>query len=113
MRSSVLLAIWQVKVSYVCGPRVGFATIANPMTKPPPATADRDLDATGLLCPEPLMIVRNAVRDMQAGQVLHVIATDPSTERDFNNFCRFMGHEMLASQVQGNILAYWIRKGGA
>ena len=82
------------------------------MTQAPQITADQDLDTTGLLCPEPLMMVRNAVRDMQAGQVLHVIATDPSTERDFSNFCRFMGHEMLAAKVDGKILAYWIRKGG-
>ena len=83
------------------------------MTQAPPTIADRDLDTTGLLCPEPLMLVRNTVRDMQAGEVLHVTATDPSTDRDFSNFCRFMGHEMLAAHVQGDILAYWIRKGGA
>ena len=47
--------------------------------------ADYTLDATGLLCPEPLMIVRNKVREMATGEVLHVIATDPSTGRDFHN----------------------------
>ena len=82
------------------------------MTHGPPNSADRELDTTGLLCPEPLMIVRNTVREMRAGEVLHVTATDPSTERDFSNFCRFMGHDMLAMELGGKILAYWIRKGG-
>lgn len=77
----------------------------------PEHRADRTLDATGLICPEPLMLVRNAVRDLNPGEVLHVVATDPSTERDFHNFCRFMGHDMLAQQVAEQPYLYWIRKG--
>ena len=73
--------------------------------------ADQEIDATGLLCPEPLMVVRNAVREMASGEVLHVVATDPSTGRDFNNFCRFMGHQLLAERREGERLEYWIRKG--
>lgn len=73
--------------------------------------SDEEIDATGLVCPEPLMIVRNKVRNMASGEVLHVLATDPSTGRDFSNFCRFMGHELLAERRQGETLEYWIRKG--
>ncbi|MEQ8861341.1 MAG: sulfurtransferase TusA [Pseudomonadales bacterium] len=73
--------------------------------------ADRQLDATGLYCPEPLMIVRNQVRQMASGQVLHVTATDPSTSRDFQNFCRFMGHELLAEEHANERFEFWIRKG--
>ena len=57
------------------------------------------------------MLVRNAVRAMDSGQVLHVIATDPSTQRDFHNFCRFMGHELVAEQVEQEPYLFWIRKG--
>lgn len=74
--------------------------------------AQHRIDATGLICPEPLMIVRNKVREMQVGEVLHVVATDPSTARDFTNFCRFMGHELVDQASAGDILEYWIRKGG-
>ncbi len=73
--------------------------------------ADYKLDATGLLCPEPLMIVRNKVREMVAGEVLFVTATDPSTSRDFNNFCRFMGHRLLEEATEGENFLYWIEKG--
>ena len=68
------------------------------------------LDATGLVCPEPLMLVRNRVRELEAGQVLHVLATDPSTSRDLHNFCRFMGHEMVATEQQDDVYVYFIRK---
>jgi len=73
--------------------------------------ADQQLDTIGLVCPEPLMLVRNRVREMHSGEVLHVLASDPSTGRDFHNFCRFMGHEMLAEERGDARFEYWIRKG--
>lgn len=78
---------------------------------PPMPEADDHIDAVGLLCPEPLMIVRNRVREMASGQVLHVVATDPSTRRDFHNFCRFMGHELVAESERDERFEFWIRKG--
>jgi len=51
------------------------------------------------------------VREMHSGQVIHVLATDPSTSRDFHNFCRFMGHQLVAEACQGERFEYWIRKG--
>ena len=68
------------------------------------------LDATGLICPEPLMVTRNRLRDMQSGDILKIIATDPSTSWDFPNFCRFIGHELVDVRVEGDQYTYWIRK---
>ncbi|NOX52134.1 MAG: sulfurtransferase TusA [Gammaproteobacteria bacterium] len=62
------------------------------------------------MCPEPLMLVRNRVREMKAGEVLYITATDPSTHRDFVNYCRFIGHELLQAQTSREPLEYWIRK---
>jgi tRNA 2-thiouridine synthesizing protein A len=73
--------------------------------------ADHQLDAIGLRCPEPLMLLRNQVRSMESGEVIHVRATDPSTAWDFENFCRFMNHEMLAKESSDSVMSYWIRKG--
>ena len=74
--------------------------------------ADHAIDAVGLECPEPLMILRNKVRGMVAGETVSVVATDPSTVRDFTNFCRFMGHEMAESTRAGNRYRFIIRKRG-
>jgi tRNA 2-thiouridine synthesizing protein A len=76
----------------------------------PMPDADDHLDAVGLVCPEPLMLVRNQVRRMRSGAVLHVTATDPSTRRDLSDFCRFMGHELVAAQERDGRYEYWIRK---
>ncbi len=57
------------------------------------------------------MMVRNKVREMQRGEVLFVVATDPSTDRDFRDFCRFMGHELVGKSLAADRLEYRIRKG--
>ena len=46
------------------------------------------LDALGLRCPEPVMMVRKTVRKMATDETLLVVADDPSTTRDIPSFCR-------------------------
>lgn len=60
------------------------------------------------------MMLHNKVRDMQAGELLDVLATDPSTTRDIPKFCRFLGHELVSQEVitEGSEYRYRIRKGG-
>lgn len=58
--------------------------------------ATKILDAQGLRCPEPVMMVRKTIRTMQEGEVLLVTADDPSTTRDIPSFCRFMDHQLLS-----------------
>lgn len=71
---------------------------------------DLTLDACGLYCPEPVMMLHNKVRDISAGTVLEVIATDPSTERDIPKFCNFLGHQLLDSKTADGKYFYYIRK---
>ncbi len=68
------------------------------------------LDTTGLLCPEPLMLLHKAIRDVDSGQVIEVIATDPSTERDITKFCTYLNHKLLLQEKQGEIYRYQIEK---
>ncbi|MGV8844516.1 MAG: sulfurtransferase TusA [Pseudomonas sp.] len=68
------------------------------------------LDATGLYCPEPVMLLHNKVRDLVPGGVLKVIASDPSTRRDIPKFCLFLGHELLEQQERDGAYLFWIRK---
>lgn len=72
---------------------------------------DVELDTSGLYCPEPIMLMHNRVRDMQPGNVLKVIATDPATTRDVPKFCSFLGHELLAQSDGDDTYLYFIRLG--
>jgi len=71
---------------------------------------DAELDASGLFCPEPVMMLHTKVREMAGGEVLKVIATDPSTQRDIPKFCVFLEHQLLDSDEQNGTYTYWIRK---
>jgi tRNA 2-thiouridine synthesizing protein A len=73
--------------------------------------ADFQLDALGLRCPEPVMMVRLKIREMQVGQTLVVTADDHSTTRDIPSFCRFMDHELLATDTAQSPYRYLVKKG--
>ncbi|WP_394173068.1 sulfurtransferase TusA [Thalassotalea litorea] len=73
-------------------------------------TAHHTLDAIGLRCPEPVMMVRLNIRKIQAGETLLVIADDPSTTRDIPSFCEFMEHELVAKEVTDAPYRYLIKK---
>ncbi|WP_067522267.1 sulfurtransferase TusA [Endozoicomonas ascidiicola] len=69
-----------------------------------------ELDTCGLFCPEPVMMLHNKIRDMKSGEVVRVIATDPSTQRDIPKFCNFLDHPLLDQNEQDNQYVFWIRK---
>ncbi|MBP8152283.1 MULTISPECIES: sulfurtransferase TusA [Aeromonas] len=73
--------------------------------------ATHELNAIGLRCPEPVMMVRKKVRLMAEGETLLVSADDPSTTRDIPSFCRFMDHTLIASETEQAPYRYLIRKG--
>jgi tRNA 2-thiouridine synthesizing protein A len=82
--------------------------------KSPGAASEGDkpemLDASGLYCPEPVMLLHNKIRDIGAGECLELKATDPSTSRDVPKFCLYLGHELLESWQDGDLYFYRIRK---
>ena len=75
------------------------------------SSADHQLDARGLRCPEPVMMVRKTVRSLQDGETLLIIADDPATTRDIPGFCTFMEHELVAQETQALPYRYLLRKG--
>lgn len=57
------------------------------------------------------MLMHNRVRDMRTGEVLKVVASDPSTTRDIPKFCNFLGHELLTQSTDDETYLYFIRLG--
>lgn len=73
------------------------------------------LDTTGLICPEPVMMLHQAVRKAQPGDCIEVLATDPSSQRDIPKFCMHLGHELVKNEVlpddgKGESYLYWVVK---
>jgi tRNA 2-thiouridine synthesizing protein A len=63
--------------------------------------AHKEIDTRGLNCPLPILKAKKALADMQTGEVLKVVATDPNSMRDFQAFARQTGNE-LVEQTQDN-----------
>ena len=77
----------------------------------PTIQPDSTLDATGLLCPLPVLKARRALRAVPAGGILEVLATDPGAIKDFQHFCQTTGCELLASVEQpGGVLRFLLKK---
>lgn len=74
--------------------------------------ADHNLDALGLKCPEPVMMIRLKIRKIEVGETLLITADDPSTTRDVPKFCEFMEHQLLDQQTNEVPYKYLIKKGG-
>ncbi|HQQ64154.1 MAG TPA: sulfurtransferase TusA [Pseudomonadales bacterium] len=78
-------------------------------TMPDSADARRLVDARNLYCPEPVMLLHNAVRDVDAGRLIELLATDPSTRRDVPKFCHFLSHELVEQTQDGDVFRYVIK----
>ena len=68
------------------------------------------LDATGLLCPLPVLKARKRLQAMAQGEVLSVIATDPMAAVDFPHFCSEQGHTLLSQHSGDQTLIFRIRR---
>ena len=69
------------------------------------------LDAKGLSCPLPVVKARLEIEKLGSGQVLEVLATDPGSVSDFENWTKMSGHDLLSSEQDGEVYTYLIRKG--
>ena len=74
------------------------------------AEYDRELDASGLNCPLPILRARKALSDMTAGQTLLIIATDPGSVKDFEAFSRQTGNQLLSSGEDGGKFRFVLKK---
>jgi tRNA 2-thiouridine synthesizing protein A len=70
------------------------------------------LDAKGLKCPLPVLKARKAMRDVPAGGVLRILATDPGAVKDFEHFCKTTGYQLIAAREEAGTLIFEIRKTG-
>ncbi len=68
------------------------------------------LDATGLLCPLPVLKARKRLNEMPSGAVLLVTATDPMAAIDIPHFCNEQGHTLIDKSQTGNTLTFRIRR---
>ncbi len=70
----------------------------------------KELDTRGLNCPLPILKAKKALADMQSGQVLKVVATDPGSMRDFQAFARQTGNELVEQSSASDEFVHFLRR---
>lgn len=74
------------------------------------AAFDQELDASGLNCPLPILRAKKTLSGMSAGQILHIIATDPGSVKDFDAFAKQTGNELMESKEEGGKFHFLLKK---
>ncbi len=70
----------------------------------------REVDASGLNCPLPILKAKKALSEMQSGQVLRVISTDAGSKRDFESFTRQTGNSLIHQTATNARWEFFIRR---
>lgn len=107
----------------ICGSPEGVVatldTLRNPTvawpcvcTRSPvqPLAVDRTLDCLGLFCPMPIVMTREALREMAVGQVLEMLSDDPASDADMRSWVRRTGNELLEIAKNGAVYHFLVRK---
>ncbi len=70
------------------------------------------LDTKGMNCPLPILKAKKALKDLAAGDLLEVLATDPGSVKDFDSFCRTTGNELMETDAgDDGVYTFTIKKG--
>lgn len=70
------------------------------------------IDATGYNCPIPVLKARKAIKSLNDGDEVTVLASDPASAIDIPHFCNTTGHELLEQTEEDGVFRYVIRKNG-
>ncbi|MBI3031830.1 MAG: sulfurtransferase TusA family protein [Candidatus Rokubacteria bacterium] len=68
------------------------------------------IDCIGLFCPMPIVKIREAVKGLAVGEVIEMLADDPSSEADMKSWARRTGHELLEISKDGAVYRFLVRK---
>ena len=71
---------------------------------------DKEIDTRGLNCPLPILRAKKALADVQSGQVLKIVATDPGSVRDFETFSKQTGHQLLSHGEANGEFTFLMKK---
>jgi tRNA 2-thiouridine synthesizing protein A len=69
-----------------------------------------EVDASGLLCPLPLLRLKKALMGMASDDVVKIIVTDPAAHLDFGVYANQSGHQIIDLIKQDDQQIFYIKK---
>ena len=71
---------------------------------------DKVMDLKGLPCPMPVVKVSKGIKEVEVGQVIRAISTDPGSRADFPAWARTSGNEILKTEENDNEINFYIKR---
>jgi len=71
---------------------------------------NQTVDAKGLACPMPIVRTAQAMKVVDSGAYVEVLATDPGSTKDFVAWCRSTGNELVDQSTDGAVFRFVIRR---
>jgi len=71
---------------------------------------DKEVDCSGMLCPMPIVLTTKAIKELEVGQILKIVATDAGAPPDMQAWSRQTGHKLLESNADDGIYTFYFRR---
>ena len=72
--------------------------------------ADKVMDLKGLPCPMPVVKISKGIKEVQVGQIVQAITSDPGALADFPAWAKKSGNEILKTEQNGKITNFFIKR---
>jgi tRNA 2-thiouridine synthesizing protein A len=72
--------------------------------------ADKTVDYKGLFCPMPIVKVSRAIKEIEVGQVLEMLADDPGSKADMQAWAKSTGHELVGMVEESGMFKFYVRR---
>ena len=70
----------------------------------------KTMDLKGLPCPQPVIKVSKGIKEIELGQILEAVTTDPGALSDFPAWARTSGNEILKTDQESGLVRFYIRR---
>jgi TusA-related sulfurtransferase len=70
----------------------------------------KTMDLKGMPCPMPVVKVNKGIKEVEVGQVVEAITTDPGSLADFPAWARTSGNEIIKTEQDGKTIKFYIKR---
>ena len=71
---------------------------------------DKTMDLKGLPCPMPVVKVSKGIKEIEVGQILEAVTTDPGALADFPAWAKTSGNEILKTDQDDGTITFYIKR---
>jgi len=70
----------------------------------------KSLDLTGLSCPMPIVKISKVIKEVNQGEVVEALTSDPGALTDFPAWARTSGNEIIKTETEGKNTRFFIKR---